>query len=97
VTAQERRPEQHSTHWHIPEINDFTFLAVIGKGNFGKVLLAERKETGHIYAIKTMKKNLVKEDDEQESLRIEKNVSLIAKKERHPFLVNLYACFSHGK
>jgi serine/threonine protein kinase len=81
----------------IPHINDFNFLAVIGEGPYGKVMLAEHKETRQRYAIKTKKKKLIEGSDGKVNISIEKKVSLIAKKDRHPFLVNLYACFQTEK
>ncbi|KAF2120919.1 kinase C-like protein [Lophiotrema nucula] len=74
-------------------LDHFNFLAVLGKGNFGKVMLAETKATKQLYAIKVLKKEFIIENDEVESVRSEKRVLLIANKERHPFLVNLHACF----
>lgn len=74
-------------------LDNFNFLAVLGKGNFGKVMLAETKETKKLYAIKVLKKEFIIENDEVESTRSEKRVFLIANKERHPFLLNLHACF----
>lgn len=71
----------------------FNFLAVLGKGNFGKVMLAETKQSKKLYAIKVLKKEFIIENDEVESTRSEKRVFLIANKERHPFLLNLHACF----
>lgn len=74
-------------------LDHFNFLAVLGKGNFGKVMLAETKSTKQLYAIKVLKKEFIIENDEVESTRSEKRVFLIANKERHPFLLNLHACF----
>ena len=74
-------------------LDHFNFLAVLGKGNFGKVMLAETKQTKKLYAIKVLKKEFIIENDEVESTRSEKRVFLIANKERHPFLLNLHACF----
>lgn len=74
-------------------LDHFNFLAVLGKGNFGKVMLAETKSTKKLYAIKVLKKEFIIENDEVESTKSEKRVFLIANKERHPFLLNLHACF----
>ncbi|KAL9113782.1 MAG: hypothetical protein Q9227_002227 [Pyrenula ochraceoflavens] len=74
-------------------LDHFNFLAVLGKGNFGKVMLAETKTTKQLYAIKVLKKEFIIENDEVESTKSEKRVFLVANKERHPFLLNLHACF----
>jgi serine/threonine protein kinase len=74
-------------------LDHFNFLAVLGKGNFGKVMLAETKSSKKLYAIKVLKKEFIIENDEVESTKSEKRVFLIANKERHPFLLSLHACF----
>lgn len=47
-------------------IEDFSFLAVLGKGNFGKVMLARDKLTNKHFAIKILKKEFILENDEVE-------------------------------
>ncbi|KAK9492725.1 hypothetical protein V1508DRAFT_133364 [Lipomyces doorenjongii] len=74
-------------------LDDFNFLAVLGKGNFGKVMLAEAKQSKKLYAIKVLKKEYILENGEVENTRSEKRVFLIANQERHPFLLNLHSCF----
>ncbi|KAL2864690.1 protein kinase c [Aspergillus lucknowensis] len=90
VAAKEEIPQQPKVRIGL---DHFNFLAVLGKGNFGKVMLAETKSTRKLYAIKVLKKEFIIENDEVESTKSEKRVFLIANKERHPFLLNLHACF----
>lgn len=74
-------------------LDDFHFLCVLGKGNFGKVMLSEEKKTGNLYAIKILKKQFILENDEVESVNSEKRIFITANESRHPFLVGLHSCF----
>lgn len=74
-------------------LEDFTFLAVLGKGNFGKVMLAQEKFTNSYYGIKVLKKEFILEHDEVDSTQCEKRCFQVATKDSHPFLVNLHSCF----
>uniref|UniRef100_A0A671MT06 protein kinase C n=1 Tax=Sinocyclocheilus anshuiensis TaxID=1608454 RepID=A0A671MT06_9TELE len=74
-------------------LKDFKCVAVLGRGHFGKVLLAEYSITGEMFAIKALKKADIVTRDEVESLMCEKRIFETVNSVRHPFLVNLFACF----
>uniref|UniRef100_A0AAQ5Z5S8 protein kinase C n=1 Tax=Amphiprion ocellaris TaxID=80972 RepID=A0AAQ5Z5S8_AMPOC len=75
------------------QMEDFKCISVLGRGHFGKVLLAEYKKSGKLYAIKALKKGDIVTRDEVDSLMCEKKIFEVINGTRHPFLVNLYGCF----
>uniref|UniRef100_A0A8C2L8S4 protein kinase C n=1 Tax=Cyprinus carpio TaxID=7962 RepID=A0A8C2L8S4_CYPCA len=86
------RDEEEEEQFHF-SLKDFKCVAVLGRGHFGKVLLAEYSITGEMFAIKALKKGDVVARNEVESLMREKRIFETVNSVRHPFLVNLFACF----
>lgn len=72
-------------------INDFNLLRVIGRGSYAKVMMVELKKTKRIYAMKVIKKSLVRDDEDIDWVQTEKHVFEIAT--NYPFLVGLHSCF----
>uniref|UniRef100_A0A673ARL2 protein kinase C n=1 Tax=Sphaeramia orbicularis TaxID=375764 RepID=A0A673ARL2_9TELE len=70
-----------------------TVFQFLGRGHFGKVLLAEYKKSGKLYAVKALKKGDIVTRDEVDSLMCEKRIFEVINASQHPFLVNLHGCF----
>lgn len=68
-------------------IENYNLLKVLGKGTFGKVMLAERKDTHELFAIKAIKKSSTARD----CIMTEKSVLKLGA--QHPFITTLYSCF----
>ena len=81
-----------STHQTIKDVgvDDFKLIRVIGRGSYGKVCLVQFKKTNDLYAMKSLKKNVLLDEDQVESTLLEKK---ILQSIDHPFLVGMVFCF----
>ncbi|GAA6014341.1 hypothetical protein JCM10207_005425 [Rhodosporidiobolus poonsookiae] len=71
-------------------IDDFELLKVIGKGSFGKVMQVRKKDTGRIYAMKTIRKAHIVSRSEVTHTLAERTVLAQV---RSAFVVPLKFCF----
>ena len=72
------------------KLEDFKILKVIGRGSFGKVCLVEYLPTKEIYAMKSLKKDILIEQDQIDNTLLEKEILQTID---HPLLCGLVFCF----
>jgi len=68
------------------KLTDFKLLIVLGRGTFGKVYLAELGKEKHLYAIKSIRKDILIDTDQVGSTLLEKEILFSCE---HPFLVSM--------
>jgi serum/glucocorticoid-regulated kinase 2 len=71
-------------------LKDFEVMGVIGRGTFGKVFLAKLKTTEVLYAIKSLRKDVLVEAGQIENVKLEKEILLACD---HPFLAGMEYVF----
>ncbi|XP_055343238.1 serine/threonine-protein kinase tricornered-like [Paramacrobiotus metropolitanus] len=71
-------------------VEDFEPLKVIGKGAFGEVRLVQKKDTGHMYAMKVLRKADMLEREQIAHVRAERDVLVEAD---HQWVVKMYYSF----
>jgi serine/threonine protein kinase len=55
-------------------LQDFSIKKVIGRGSFGKVFLVEKKDSKEVYAMKSLRKDVILDYDQVESTKLEKEI-----------------------
>lgn len=67
-------------------LKDFEIMGVIGRGTFGKVFLGKLKTNEILYAIKSLRKDVLVEAGQIENVKLEKEILLACD---HPFLAGM--------
>ncbi|XP_074661024.1 serine/threonine-protein kinase 38-like isoform X2 [Tubulanus polymorphus] len=71
-------------------VQDFEPLKVIGRGAFGEVRLVQKKDTGHMYAMKILRKHDMLEKEQVAHVRAERDILVEAD---HQWVVKMYYSF----
>ena len=72
------------------DLKDFNIQSVIGRGSFGKVFLVQKINDKQVYAMKSLRKDVILKYDQIESTLLERDILLRA---NHPFLVGMEYVF----
>ncbi|KAJ1536608.1 Serine/threonine-protein kinase, partial [Nowakowskiella sp. JEL0078] len=72
-------------------VEDFITVKVIGKGAFGEVRLTQKKDSGKVYAMKTLRKSEMIKKDQLAHVKAERDV--LAESINTPWVVQLYYSF----
>ncbi|XP_071540006.1 LOW QUALITY PROTEIN: uncharacterized protein [Panulirus ornatus] len=86
-----RAPIQTCLKFKKYTVDDFNFIKVLGKGSYGKVMLAQQNDSENYFAVKCLKKDVVLEDNDVECTLIERKVLSLGTK--HPYLCHLFCTF----
>ena len=71
-------------------IDDFEQMRVVGRGGFSRVILARKKDTGRLYAIKILRKDQIFSENQIKPILSERRV---LEQLDHPFLIKLHWAF----
>ncbi|XP_040567601.1 serine/threonine-protein kinase tricornered isoform X3 [Lepeophtheirus salmonis] len=71
-------------------VDDFDPIKVIGRGAFGEVRLVQKRDTGHVYAMKVLRKADMVEKEQVAHVRAERDILVEAD---HQWVVKMYYSF----
>lgn len=91
TVAMKRKPTLKKEFQKV-ELIDFNLLMVLGRGAFGKVFLGELNINKQLYAIKSIRKDILIEMDQIESTMMEKDIMFDCD---HPYLVSMEYLFQN--
>ena len=75
-------------------INSFSLICVIGKGSYAKVIVARKRDTGKIYALKVIKKSKVEQSRNKDFLTNERSILIDI---QHPFIIKMSYTFQNER
>jgi len=75
-------------------VDDFESLKVIGRGAFGEVRLVQKRDTGHVYAMKILRKADMLEKDQVAHVRAERDILVEAD---HTWVVKMFYSFQDAQ
>ena len=84
LSPEERKQIEHLSY------SDFEILKLLGRGSFGKVLLVKRKTNNNLYAMKVLKKDIIKLKNQEDHTKTER---MLLANIKSPFIINLYYAF----
>jgi hypothetical protein len=71
----------------------FECLHTLGKGHHATIYLVKSSQTKELYAMKVRSKRLIQISTEIKSISTEKEILLLAKRGKHPFIVEVFGGF----
>lgn len=86
----EKPSNPSQNEWH-PK--NFHTLTTPTKGTYSTIHFVQSIHTKKLYALKARNKKLIKENSESTFIHTEKDVLLLAKKENHPFIIEVFGGF----
>lgn len=69
---------------------DFDAIKLLGRGSFGKVLLVKKKNNNKLFAMKILKKSLIRQKSQEDHTKTER---FLLEKIDNPFVISLYYAF----
>lgn len=88
-TEPEKTPESPRNTAAV-NLNDFNIEKVLGKGAFGKVFLVTKRDTGQVYAMKSLRKDMIEQRNQKVHTKTERE---ILGEVNCPFIVQLRFAF----
>lgn len=74
-------------------VNGFRYIRMLGRGNSGRVMLAENSTSATLFAIKVIDKTTLLSNNSLGTIKTERLALTTLAREHHPFVIELLYCF----